>query len=280
MHQNDLAPDTLAGVAPAAFLVLQTSPRGRQAWVAVQDAPKGFAARLKEGTGADREASGATRVAGTANFKPAYAPNFPVVRILAAQPGHLVTPATLEALHLVASAKPISPAVASRTTSRTGKWPSYARCLEGAPLGANGHAKRTSVDFVWCKIAISWEHSIEATAERLHGLCQLQEHHRPDRADRRRESGGDQAQQVRRSARNHAIRCDVHPCRGGRRQGGSRRRNPGSRQNKRLDLENQTVSRAKKRFWSHSETFTRPSITGTSTRGPITATKATPELIP
>ena len=182
---DDLAPDTLASVAPAAFLVLQTSPRGLQAWVAVQDAPKGFAARLKEGVGADREASGATRVAGTANFKPAYAPDFPVVRILAAQPGHPVTPITLEALHLVAPAKPIPPAVASRTAPRPGKWPSYARCLEGAPLGVTGHAKRTSVDFVWCKIALSWGHSIKATAERL-----LQE------SDKARENGEAYARQT------------------------------------------------------------------------------------
>ena len=45
--------------------------------------------------------------------------------------------------------------------------PSYARCLEGAPLGSGGNPKRTSADFIWCKIALSWGHGIEATAERL-----------------------------------------------------------------------------------------------------------------
>lgn len=168
---DDLPPDHLARIAPAAFLVLQTSAQGIQAWVAVQDAPKGFAARLKEGTGADKEASGATRVAGTANFKPAYAPDFPTVRIVAAQPGRIVAPATLEALGMVApeKARPIPPAVASRTLAapRTSKWPSYARCLENAPVGASGHAKRTSADFVWCKIALSWGHGVEDTAARL-----------------------------------------------------------------------------------------------------------------
>jgi hypothetical protein len=168
---DDLPPDSLARIAPAAFLVLQTSPKGIQAWVAVQNAPRGFVARLKEGTGADREASGATRVAGTANFKPAYAPDFPTVRIVAAQPGHTVTPEMLEALGVVApeKAQPIPPAVASRTHTvpRTSKWPSYARCLENAPVGASGHAKRTSADFVWCKIALSWGHGIEDTAARL-----------------------------------------------------------------------------------------------------------------
>ena len=197
---DDLSPENPARIASAAFLVLQTSPRGLQAWVAVQDAPKGFAARLKEGAGADREASGATRVAGTANFKPVYAPDFPVVRILAAQPGHLVTPATLEALHLVAPAKLIPPAVASRTAHRTGKWPSYARCLEAAPLGATGHAKRTSVDFVWCKIAISWGHSIEATAERL-----LQE------SDKARENGEAYARQTAEHADYAARQRNAQP---------------------------------------------------------------------
>ena len=33
-------------------------------------------------------------------------------------------------------------------------------------------------------------------------------------------------------------------------------------------------------FWSHNETFTRLIKTGTSTRGPITAANASPELIP
>jgi hypothetical protein len=84
---DDLAPDALAHIAPAAFLILRTSPRGQQAWVAVTNAPRGFAARLKEGTGADKEASGATRVAGTANFKPAYAPNFPRIRSTPLSPG-------------------------------------------------------------------------------------------------------------------------------------------------------------------------------------------------
>ena len=167
---DDLAPDALARIAPAAFLILRTSPKGQQAWVAVTNAPRGLAARLKEGTGADKEASGATRVAGTANFKSAYAPNFPRVRIDAAQPGHRVTTQILDAMGVLAPARPVPvslPPIASSSSSRTSKWPSYARCLEGAPIGAGGNPKRTSADFIWCKIALSWGHGIEATAERL-----------------------------------------------------------------------------------------------------------------
>jgi hypothetical protein len=166
---DDLSPENLARIAPAAFLVLQTSPQGIQAWVAVKDAPKGFKARLKEGTGADKEASGAVRVAGTANFKPAYAPDFPIVRIVEARPGHIVTPDALEAIGVVAPAKPdpLAPPAVASPTARTGKWPSYARCLEGAPIGASGNPRRTSADFVWCKIALSWGHGVEETAARL-----------------------------------------------------------------------------------------------------------------
>ena len=138
---DDLAPDALARIAPAAFLILRTSPKGQQAWVAV-----------------------------TANFKTAYAPNFPRVRIDAAQPGLRVTTQILDAMGVLAPARPVPvslPPIASSSGPRTRKWPSYARCLEGAPLGPGGNPKRTSADFIWCKIALSWGHGIEATTERL-----------------------------------------------------------------------------------------------------------------
>src|SRR5215471_12853344 len=57
---DDLTPENLARIAPVAFLVLQTSLQGTQAWVAVQSPPTGFLARLREGVQADRTASGAT----------------------------------------------------------------------------------------------------------------------------------------------------------------------------------------------------------------------------
>jgi hypothetical protein len=89
---DDLTPENLSRIAPVAFLTLQTSPRGTQAWVAVHGVPAGFWARLKEGLNADREASGATRLAGTRNYKLVYAPNFPLVRIVDARPGQVGSP--------------------------------------------------------------------------------------------------------------------------------------------------------------------------------------------
>lgn len=167
---DDLTEQNLARITGKAVLTLATSPAGRQAWVAVKDAPPGFAGRLKEGTGADKEASGATRIAGSYNYKTKYAPDYPLVSLITAQPGLIVTPDELAAINVLAPAPPTPPAlpfVASDPSPRTAKWPSYARCLEGAPIGSSGNPKRTSADFTWCKIAISWGHSIEATAERL-----------------------------------------------------------------------------------------------------------------
>lgn len=168
---DDITAENLARITPEAFLTLQTSLGGMQAWVAVHNPPTGFLARLREGLGADRSASGATRVAGTMNYKAAYAPDFPVVRIIEAQPGLVVTPATLEALGVVAPAKPIAvpirPLPGFSAQPRTTKWPDYQRCLDNAPPGASGNPQRTRADFVWCQIALSWGHSIEETAARL-----------------------------------------------------------------------------------------------------------------
>ena len=70
------------------FLALETSPGNYQAWLALSgNEDKDFARRLRKGVGADATASGATRVAGSLNFKDKYAPNFPRVTIHAAAAG-------------------------------------------------------------------------------------------------------------------------------------------------------------------------------------------------
>jgi hypothetical protein len=67
---DDLKVGNLTRIAPAVFLTLETSPGNFQAWVAMPDAEdKDFARRLRKGAGADPTASGATRVAGSLNFK-------------------------------------------------------------------------------------------------------------------------------------------------------------------------------------------------------------------
>ena len=126
---DDLAPAMLSRLAPAVFLILQTSPGNFQAWIATSGAEdKDFARRLRKGTGADATASGATRVAGSLNFKDKYAPDFPRVAIEQVNAGRKTTPAELERLGLVAAAEPPAPPrfAPNRARARPGnrKWPS------------------------------------------------------------------------------------------------------------------------------------------------------------
>jgi hypothetical protein len=71
---DDLNLEKVTRVAAAVFLTLETSPGSFQAWAAVRGAQdEGFVRRLKKGAGADASASGATRSAGSFNWKPKYA---------------------------------------------------------------------------------------------------------------------------------------------------------------------------------------------------------------
>ena len=109
---DDLNHDAAERVAPFAFLVFTTSPGNFQAWIAVEDPPAAdFALRLKRGSGADAFASGATRIAGSVNFKKKYAPTFPVVTITHTNAGNVTTAAALEQAGVVARAeeRPPSP---------------------------------------------------------------------------------------------------------------------------------------------------------------------------
>ena len=73
---DDLKAENLARLAPAVFLILETSPGNFQAWVAMRGrGGQGLCAPVRKGTGADPTASGATRVAGSLNFKDKYAPD-------------------------------------------------------------------------------------------------------------------------------------------------------------------------------------------------------------
>ncbi len=161
-------------VAAHAFMVLQTSPGNLQAWVAVKDAPEDLARRLRKAAGADLTASGATRVSGSVNFKAKYAPNFPLVELGQVHAGNVTTTAALEAAGIVAPEEQLRPPrqVADRvlTDGRRGgkKWPSYERCVDHAPR-AHGEDRPdiSRADFTWCRTAIEWGWSTEATASRL-----------------------------------------------------------------------------------------------------------------
>jgi hypothetical protein len=170
---DDLKAENLPPLAPAVFLTLETSPDNYQAWVAMHEAEdKDFARRLRKGTGADPTASGATRVAGSLNFKEKYAPDFPRVTLRQANLGRLTQAVELERLGLVAEAEAVEPQrmtpARTRPTGSNRKWPSYARCLDGAPLNSEETGPDTSrADFVWCMTAITWGWNKDQTAERL-----------------------------------------------------------------------------------------------------------------
>jgi hypothetical protein len=176
---DDLDAAKAERLAPHAFMVLRTSPGNFQAWVAVSDSPqssdaaKDLARRLRKGAGADLTASGATRISGSVNFKTKYAPDFPLVTLSQVNAGHVATIAELDAAGIVApkeeprQPRPAAHRVSSGRQTRK-KWPSYKFCLDNAPLAHGENKPDTSrADFTWCRTAIEWGWSVEATASRL-----------------------------------------------------------------------------------------------------------------
>lgn len=107
---DDLAAAKLPALAPAMFLIIETSPGNHQAWLAMPgEHDREFARRVRRGVGADLTASGATKIAGSLNFKDKYVPHFPRVSICEAQPGRRTSPAELEGMGLVAPLEKFAP---------------------------------------------------------------------------------------------------------------------------------------------------------------------------
>lgn len=173
-------------IAPQSVIVIRTSPANYQAWVAVaKDAPEDFGRRLRKGIGADATASGSTRIAGSRNFKVKYGPDsetaraagspYPVIDIIHANPGNVVSAGVLERAWFVAAHEEQRPALPaySRPMTRSGrpsrkKWPSYDYCVKNAPMSHGEDRPDISrADFTWCRTAIEWGWSKEETAARL-----------------------------------------------------------------------------------------------------------------
>ena len=171
---DDLSASKLDRVRRFSFLVLETSPENFQAWVAVTDASPETIRRVKKAAGADLNASGATRLAGSYNFKSKYAPNYPRVRLHSIAPLHAVTVGELHGAGLIAPEEqtPSAPrhAPTHRRRHRLLMWPSYARCLADAPGARNHEGKdRSAADFNFCLISIDRGWSVEATAHSADG---------------------------------------------------------------------------------------------------------------
>lgn len=169
---DDLSASQLDRVRGFSFLVLETSPGNFQAWVAVTNASPETIRRVKKAAGADLNASGATRLAGSYNFKSKYAPDYPRVRLHSIAPLHVVTVSELDRAGLIAleeqAPRAARHAPTHRHRHRLLMWPSYARCLADAPDAKNHEGKdRSAADFNFCLISIDRGWSVEATASQL-----------------------------------------------------------------------------------------------------------------
>jgi hypothetical protein len=173
---DDLKAEKIAEIDPFTFLAFETSPGNFQGWLAVKDAPlekeatKDFLTRLRKGTGADPTASGSARIAGSLNFKLKYAPNFPRVRITKVNAGYMTTTSALEKAGLMMRVEETKPP-ARKKCYKSSVWPSYEKCLAGAPLTEKGDRPDISrVDYLWCRIAYQWGRSREEIAQELSKL--------------------------------------------------------------------------------------------------------------
>lgn len=165
-------------LVPTTFLSFETSPGNFQAWAALKGKPAwDVPRRLRVGVGADKMASGATRLAGTFNFKGKYAPHFPRIALTRIDHGRLTTVEALESMALLAPPEPVRPLslfdVNRRWPGDRRRWPSYDFCVERAPLSYDKKGPDTvRADFVWCMTALNWGWNRQETA---HQLLQLSE---------------------------------------------------------------------------------------------------------
>jgi hypothetical protein len=169
---DDLTSSQVDRVRAMSFLVLETSPGNFQAWLAVRDADADIARRLKRAAGADPNASGATRLAGSYNFKGKYAQEYPRVRLSSIAPGRTVTVDELHRAGLIAIEERASNGAPRAPRFQHGHrllvWPSYARCLAAAPRAKNHDGKdRSAADFEFCLISIDRGWSVEDTTHQL-----------------------------------------------------------------------------------------------------------------
>jgi hypothetical protein len=157
-------------LAAESFIIIQTSPGNYQAWLAMPgEHDRAVARRVKRATRADLTASGAGKIDGSLNFKDKYAPDFLRITIRYAQPGRLTSPDELELLGLVAPLETFAPLSPAWPASRgTDKWPSYGKCLDGAPRNRDGRGPdRSRADYWFCFLAIQWGHGESDTVDRL-----------------------------------------------------------------------------------------------------------------
>jgi RepB DNA-primase from phage plasmid len=223
---DDLDRERARQIAPHAVIVFQTSPAKYQAWVAVEPgAPEDFRRRLVTKIEADISASGSTRLAGSTNFKPDYAPDFPRVTIRRTNSGNVTTMAALEQAGFVAPREqppapapvettdhqPKAPRQASRQRIGPKKLPSYEKALASVGPAIRDRTKpdRSKADFLFCMTALDWGFTEQQAAD---ALMQVSE-----RAQDRREIEPDYCITTARNAakvldrRHQPVKSAAHP---------------------------------------------------------------------
>jgi hypothetical protein len=162
---DDLSSTQLHRVAPVAFISVETSPNNFQSWFAIEGGTADIARRLRKGTGADLNASGSVRLAGSHNYKAKYSPDYPVVSITDATPGRIVTAKAITPL--LAPAEPQS-WVARVTATRQKRWPDYERIIAGAPPNHSGDGADVSrADYLYARISAQFGNAPDAIAAKL-----------------------------------------------------------------------------------------------------------------
>ena len=170
---DDVAADQLERLRAASCLIIETSPGNYQAWIAVSGVEKAeskdFVRRVRKAVGdADMSASGATRVSGTENWKTKYLPEPPMVNVIHAVPGRVMTPERLKTMGLLAEPEPVRAPFRVSPFSSSATWPDYQKCLNGAPPN---HAKDgpdiSKADFFYAMLCAQRRHGVEAIAARL-----------------------------------------------------------------------------------------------------------------
>jgi hypothetical protein len=175
---DDLTAEQLDRIRPTSFVMHTTSPGSYQAWIAVSGVAdsgeqfKEFVRRVRKAAGGnDASASHATRLAGTENWKLKNLPDPPIITLIHAAPGRVMTAEALQHMGLLSAPAPVRAYVFTRAQRRTagaGSWPSYEKALAGAPLNRAGTGpSRSHADYWFCYRAQQWGWSMEETERKL-----------------------------------------------------------------------------------------------------------------
>jgi hypothetical protein len=187
---DDFSREKAAQIEPYAFITSCTSPGNGQVWLAVADGPKesekeaakAFRKRIRRGAGADKSATGATRISGSLNFKPHYSPQFPIVTLTHINHGKTITIAQSQEAGLLGPAEEqapilppasVPPRIPPSGATSARYWPDYERALRGAPLKKHGTGPdRSLADYMFCRWAAQRGWTAEEIAIKLMDVSQ------------------------------------------------------------------------------------------------------------